>query len=72
MVKKSKNIIEINFKGILKNEFIDDASTICLCKDYSKHCEKCFKEKQGNYYFFNKKTNRIILIEKAMLFPKKN
>mgnify|MGYP007086765784 CR=1 FL=1 len=45
IVKKSKNIIEINFKGILKNEFIDDASTICLCKDYSKHCEKCFKEK---------------------------
>jgi hypothetical protein len=43
VIKKSKNIIEINFKGILKNEFIDDASTICMCKDYSKHCEKCFK-----------------------------
>lgn len=62
------NIIEVNFKGLLKNEYLDDASTICKCKIYDKNCEKCFVEKENNYYFFNKKTNRIINIPAKLLF----
>lgn len=36
------DVIVVNFKGLLKNEYLDDASTICKCKIYNKNCENCF------------------------------
>ena len=59
--------MEVNFKGFLKNEQMVDASNICRCKPVDKECEKCFVQKDGNYYFFNKKTNQIMTIPVNMM-----
>lgn len=57
----------INFKGILRNEEVVDASSICKCRPIDKECEKCFSQKDGNYYFFNKKTRSIVLTPTRMM-----
>ncbi len=61
--------LERRFKGLLKSEELDDASTICKCRVYNKSCEKCFLLREGNAYFFNRKTNRIVSIPSALMFP---
>ena len=60
-------IMKVKFKGFLKNEQMVDASSICRCRPMEKECEKCFVEKEANYYFFNKKTNQIMTIPTSMM-----
>lgn len=59
--------IEVVFKGLLKNECLEDASTICRCKIYDKHCERCWIERDGGYHFYNRKTSRIVAIPRNLL-----
>ena len=59
--------IEVNFKGLLKNEYLEDASTICRCKMYDKNCERCWVEREGSFHFFNRKTHRIVAIPSGLL-----
>ena len=59
--------MEIKYKGILKNEEMADASTICRCKPLNKMCQKCFIQKDDNFYFFNTKINQIVSIPSKMM-----
>ena len=44
-----------------------DSSGICRCKPKDNECEKCFIQKDGSYYFFNRKTNSIMEIPIKMM-----
>lgn len=59
--------MEVKFKGILKDEEIVDASTICKCRPMNKLCQRCFIQKDENYYFFNTKNNQIVAIPTKMM-----
>jgi hypothetical protein len=57
----------VKFKGFLKGEQMIDSSGICRCKPKDNECEKCFIQKDGSYYFFNRKTNSIMEIPIKMM-----
>lgn len=57
----------MKFKGILKNEEAEDASGICKCRPRNPECEMCFEQKDGNYYFYNKKTHSVMAIPMKLM-----